>query len=93
MCVQRQSCAAVLKLIIPVNWQIPCVFRDLKSQDENIRTAFFYDWYWMKYIGNVGFPGMVDWDVFEPEDDYLVSDWHLTGNASGNMQFLNRVCQ
>jgi hypothetical protein len=30
----------------------PCVFENLKAQNGELKTAFYYDWEWLKYLGN-----------------------------------------
>ena len=63
--------------------QMPCGFRDLKGQNDNIRTGSFYDWNWIRHLSNRGFPGDVDKEIYAPEDQ-TIADWYVVGNATGN---------
>lgn len=42
----------------------PTVYRTLKAQNINIRTASFYDWDWHHYIMNYGDPNSLDLDHY-----------------------------
>ena len=41
---------------------IPCVFETIKKQEPSAKTAMFYDWDWMRHLGNEAIPGSLDID-------------------------------
>lgn len=55
-----QSITPTTGLDIP----FPTVYRQLKAQDANIRTASFYDWDWHHNIMDYGDPGSMDIDFY-----------------------------
>ncbi len=50
------------------------MFQHLKSQDTTIRTAAFYDWWWLETLASRGYPGCVDKDVKYWLDLYPIWD-------------------
>lgn len=43
----------------------PCVFENLKKQNGELKTAFYYDWDWLRYLGNKFMKGgFIDDEVF-----------------------------
>ena len=68
------------------NVGMPCVFQELKSRDSSIRTASLYDWNWIRYMSNRGYPGMVDFEVFG-SGSYEEADQYTADNATGWFQF------
>lgn len=47
-----------------VEW-FPCVFENLKKQNGELKMAFYYDWDWLRYLGNSFMKGgFIDDEVF-----------------------------
>ena len=43
----------------------PCVFETIKQQNSSLKTAFYYDWDWLQYLGNKHMRGdFIDEEVF-----------------------------
>lgn len=57
--------------------ELPCIFKELKSQDPSIRTGSFYDWEWFKFMSNRGYPGLIDKELFCPITGLPCDEYHL----------------
>ena len=58
----------------------------MKSQDKNIRTAAWYDWWWIETLASKGYPGYVDKDQKFFFDLYPVWDPVLARNVATYME-------
>ena len=66
---------------------LPCIFKELKSQDPSIRTASFYNWGWLTYMSNQGYPGAVDYEV-KKLDAPVITDEFLAGSTKRYLKSL-----
>ena len=58
----------------------------LKSQDDGIRTAAYYDWVWLETLASKGYPGYVDKDRKYSLDLYPLWDPVLARNAADYLE-------
>jgi len=43
----------------------PCIFQNVKEQNQTLKTAFYYGWFWLEYFGNKHTHGKyIDKEVF-----------------------------
>ena len=85
LCISRPSWLGFEHPATPVTGNtvsLPCIWKEIKSQDAGIRTAAFTTWDWLLYLTNYGIPGSVDYDVF-----YNNSQLHNLSLSKDNSSF------
>lgn len=60
------------------NMPFPCVFENIKKQNINITTLYYYDWDWLQILGNQGMGPYIDFEYYPGnlfKDDMIIDNF------------------